>query len=77
MTMIIEGKEVLFLRDDGAQAEGVIYEGGEGPDGELMFFELIGLARPMLKGKEKYARLFIRRVFPYIKSDEQGETTKT
>ena len=64
--MKIDDIEVAFFREDGAPAEGPVYVGGEGPDGEVMFFELLGLVRPSIDGKPKYRRLLIRRVFPCL-----------
>ena len=77
--MIVDGKEVLFLRDDGAPAEGAVYEGGVDKEGELVFFELMGIGRHLiLDEKEKYVRLLIRRVFPYLKTEEnEKEITRT
>ena len=68
--MIVDDNNILFLRADGSPAEGAIYVGGEGPDGELFFFELIGNIHPRLSGEEKYRRLLIRRVFPYAQMQE-------
>ena len=58
--------QVVFLREDGTEATNTVYAGAEGPDGALIFFELMGLARPRLAGREKYLRLMIRRVVPAL-----------
>ena len=68
--MTINGEKIRFFRNDGTPAEGAVYEGGEGPDGELLFFELVGLIRPTLEGNCKYRRLAIRRVFPFVQEPE-------
>ncbi len=39
-SMMIEGKEVFFQRDDGTITENAVGVGGYGPDGELLFYEI-------------------------------------
>ena len=71
----IDKNDIAFFRDDGMPAEGPVYVGGALEDGEQVFFEIIGLAKPVIDGKEKYRRLLIRRVFPYASIDgEDGDT---
>lgn len=71
----IDKSNIAFFRNDGIPAKGPVYAGGELEDGEQVFFEVVGLAKPVIDGKEKYRRLLIRRVFPYASIDgEDGDT---
>lgn len=66
--MIIDNQEVIFMRDDGTIVDDShVGQGGMTEDGELCFFEIIDGIKPKLKGENKYFRVCIRRVFPYVK----------
>lgn len=69
----IDKNNIAFFRDDGIPAEGPVYTGGETEDGEQVFFEVVGIAKPVIDGKEKYRRLLIRRVFPYVLEGGDGD----
>lgn len=69
--MIIDNQEVVFMRSD----ESIVDDkhvglGGIGDNGEVLFWEIKDLFRPKLKGKTKYVRIAIQRVYPYIKGGE-------
>ena len=69
--MIIDGQEVIFMRDDGTIVDNTrVGQGGMTEDGELCFFEIVDGIKPKLKGENKYYRVCIRRVFPYMKGGE-------
>lgn len=69
--MIIDNQEVIFMRDDGTIVDDShVGQGGMTEDGELCFFEIVDSVRPKLKGDNKYYRVCIRRVFPYVKGGE-------
>lgn len=70
--MIIDNQEVIFMRDDGTIVDDShVGQGGMTDDGELCFFEIIDAIKPKLNGKNKYSRVCIRRVFPYVKGGEE------
>ena len=70
--MKIDNQEVVFMRNDGTIVDDKhVGEGGMGDNGEVLFWEIKDLARPKLKGKTKYARIAIQRVYPYIKGGEE------
>lgn len=62
------------MRSDGTMSENVVYTANS-EDGEVLFFELMGIARPKLGGRNMYQRLLIRRVFPVskIKKETVGD----
>lgn len=62
--MFIGDQKFTFMRFDGTPAKNDVGIGGEAPDGEVMFFEINDRISPVLKGKNKYKRIIIRRVFP-------------
>ena len=64
--MVIDGQKIHFVRADGTLTDNNVGIGGETPDGEVMFFEIMDLIAPKLNGKQKYKRIIIRRVFPVI-----------
>jgi len=69
--MIIDNQEVIFMRDDGTIVDDShVGQGGMTEDGELCFFEIRDGIKPKLKGDNKYYRVCIRRVFPYVKGGE-------
>ena len=70
--MRIDGEEVVFMRSDGS----IVYDkhvgmGGMADNGEVLFWEIKDLFRPKLKGKVKYVRIAIQRVYPFIKGGEE------
>ena len=65
-SIIIDGQNVFFERNDGSLAENSVGVGGTDADGNLIFFEIVGTARPKLGAETKYRRLLIRRVFPCL-----------
>jgi hypothetical protein len=70
--MKIDGHEVIFMRNDGSIVNSChVGSGGVSEDGEVCFWEIKDLIRPKLKGKVKYARIVIQRVYPYIKGGEE------
>lgn len=70
--MIIDNQEVMFMRDDGTIVEANhVGTGGMANNGEVCFWEIKDLVRPKLKGKVKYVRIAIQRVYPYIKGGEE------
>lgn len=70
--MIVDNEEVVFMRNDGTIVDDKhVGLGGKGDNGELLFFEIKDLFRPKLKGKNKYARIAIQQVYPYIKRGEE------
>lgn len=69
--MTIDGKEVVYIRPDGTRATNSVGCGGVTEDGELMFFEVKDMLNPILDGKNKYKRVIIGRVFPYIQVEEE------
>ena len=73
--MIIDNREVVFMRGDGTIVDDThVGQGGMTEDGELCFFEIVDGIRPKLKGQNKYYRVLIRRVFPYMKEGENEES---
>lgn len=73
--MIIDNQEVVFMRNDGTIVdESHVGQGGMTEDGEICFFEIVDGFRPKLKGKNKYYRINIRRVFPYVKVGENEKS---
>ena len=73
--MIIDNREVVFMRNDGTIVDDSnVGQGGMTEDGELCFFEIVDGIRPKLKGQNKYYRVLIRRVFPYMKEGENEES---
>lgn len=69
-SMVVDGKEVLFQREDGTITEFAVGVGGTGPDGEILFYEVRDkLDNGSIGGKLKYKRLIIQRVYPCIKVD--------
>ena len=70
--MKIDDQEVIFMRNDGSIVDSThVGSGAVTEDGEVCFWEIKDLVRPKLKGKNKYARIAIRRVYPYIKGGEE------
>ena len=70
--MIIDNQEVMFMRNDGTIVDDThVGSGGVTETGEVCFWEIKDLVRPKLKGKIKYARIAIQRVYPYIKGGEE------
>lgn len=70
--MIIDNEEVVFMRSDGSIVDDKhVGLGGMTGNGEVCFWEIKDLIRPKLKGKTKYARIAIHRVYPYIKGGEE------
>ena len=72
----IPDDDLVFLRSDGTPSENAIYT-QETKDGEVMFFELLGQSKLnriklTIDGKEPYRRLLIRRVYPAIKTYDNG-----
>lgn len=68
-TMRIDGKEIFFQREDGTITENMVGVGGHGPDGEVLFYEILDkLDNATVGGKVKYKRLLIKQVYPCIKS---------
>ncbi len=67
-------EDIVFFTADGREATNAVGTMGEDKNGNLMFFELLGQSSigdiPCLqaKGKEKYRRLMIQRVYPHIKN---------
>ena len=73
--MIIDNREVVFMRNDGTIVDDSnVGQGGMTEDGELCFFEIVDGIRPKSKGQNKYYRVLIRRVFPYMKEGENEES---
>ena len=70
--MKINGQEVIFMRNDGSIVDSShVGAGGVTEDGEVCFFEIKDGIRPKLKGQNKYYRVCIQRVFPYVKGDKE------
>ena len=70
--MIIDNREVIFMRVDGTIVDDThVGHGGMTEDGEVCFWEIKDLIRPKVKSQNKYARVVIRRVDPYIKGGEE------
>lgn len=70
--MIIDNKEVVFMRSDGTIVDNNhVGSGGTTENGEVCFWEIKDLLKPKLKGKAKYVRIAIQRVYPYIKRGEE------
>lgn len=70
--MIIDNEEVVFMRNDGSIVDDKhVGLGGMADNGEVCFWEIKDLFRAKLKGKAKYARIAIQRVYPYIKGGEE------
>lgn len=70
--MRIDGEEVVFMRSDGTIVDDKhVGSGGMADNGEVLFWEIKDLSRPKLKGKVKYARISIQRVYPFIKGGEE------
>lgn len=68
--LIIDGQEVVFLREDGTETTNTVGQGGFGENGECLFYEIIDkLMDAKVDGQNKYARLLIRRVYPAIKRE--------
>lgn len=66
--LVIDGKEVIFLRQDGSECTNTVGIGGKGEDGECLFYEIIDkIDDPKIKGQLKYKRLLIQQVYPAIK----------
>lgn len=70
--MKIDGQEVIFMRNDGTIIDSNhVGIGGSTEDDEVLFWEIKDLVKPKLKGKTKYVRIAIQRVYPYIKGGEE------
>ena len=70
--MKIDNQEVVFMRNDGTFVDDChVGIAGTAEDGEVCFWEIKDRLRPKLKGKYKYQRLIIQRVYPYIKGGEE------
>lgn len=69
------GQEVIFLTPDGEVVENVVLKNTPEKIGdEIMFMELIDFSGnvkggTLIDGKQTFKRLFMRRVYPYIKED--------
>lgn len=69
--------EVFFVRSDGELATGGVGSCGEDKDGNLIFYEILGqtgidgIPYLNIEGKQKFRRIIIRRVYPYIKEQEE------
>lgn len=68
----LTGKKIKFFRADGTPAENSVGMCGEDRDGNVCFFELLGvLDDGKIDGKAKFKRILIRRVFPYVPGDDE------
>lgn len=68
-TMRIDGKDVFFQREDGTITENTVGVGGHGPNGEILFYEILDkIDNAAIDGKLKYKRIIIKRVYPCIKA---------
>lgn len=71
--------EVVYFRPDGTRATNAIVN-RESEDGEMIFMEIIGYSgdggvkpKLLLNGKEPYKRIYIQRVFPYVKVEDEDD----
>lgn len=72
--LIIDGQEVVFLREDGTLATNTIGQGGFGKDGECLFYEILDkLDNSKINGKLKFKRIIIQRVYPAIPNPDSLE----
>lgn len=72
--LIVDGQEVVFLREDGTEATNTIGQGGFGENGECLFYEILDkLQDGKVDGKLKFKRIIIQRVYPAIPNPELME----
>jgi hypothetical protein len=68
-----DGKEIIFIREDGSLSEGPVMQRGSDPtSGEVVFYELQGHLKPSVNGKDTYERVCIQRVFPAVRAEEDA-----
>ncbi|MDE6351137.1 MAG: hypothetical protein K2K67_09065 [Treponemataceae bacterium] len=68
-------KKVEFFRADGSRVAGKVGMCGEDKDGNVCFYEVVSdkIVRGKIESKEKFCRICIRRVFPYVAGDDVDE----